>query len=73
MESPLEVQKSYRDSVEGFAKYVDSGKFDAGQLSAIRYGLECGFSVEHYAKPEYTAKEMHKEFIRLRGGGLCDD
>lgn len=62
----LEIQKSYRDSIEGLAKYVDSNQFNAGQLCAIRYGLECGLCVENYAKPEYTAEEMHKEFIRLR-------
>lgn len=61
----LYIQKSYRESVEGFAKYVDSGLYNSGQLCAIRYGLENGLNVTSYAKPENSAEDMHRCFKQL--------
>ena len=61
-----EVQTSYRNSVKGFAKYVDMGTFTAGQLQVIRYGLENGLDVESYADASLSLDEMYKRFYDLK-------
>lgn len=61
--------KTYED-------YVEMCVFDEGQLRQLQRGLERGFDVEIFAKPEFDSQEM-QELLRLMMNGhditpLCD-
>ena len=64
-----EIMKTYED-------YVEMHVFNDGQLRQLQRGLQRGFDVEIFAKPELDSQEMQK-LLRLMMNGhnitpLCD-
>lgn len=64
-----EIMKTYED-------YVEMCVFNDGQLRQLQRGLQRGFDVEIFAKPEFDSQEMQK-LLRIMMNGhniapLCD-